>query len=453
MKLHVVILAAGQGTRMRSQLPKVLHPLAGKPLLQWVLDACKPLAPACRHVIVGHQRERIQNAIGDPDIHWVEQSQQQGTGHAVLQALPFIPHDATVLILYADVPLIDPVLLKKLLSDTDAPEFLHLLTAQLADPGGLGRVIRDRQQQVLAIVEEKDASDQQRQIKEIYSGICAVSASALQRWLPQLTAHNAQQEYYLTDIIAMAVAEQMPVQSCCTEEVFCIAGVNNRSQLHQLERHWQQQQAEKLMLAGVSLADANRFDLRGELHCAADVFIDANVIIEGQVHIAEGCHIGAHCFLRNCRLEAGVRIHPFSHIEGASIGAHSQIGPYARLREGTTLAEHCKIGNFVETKQTRFGAHSKASHLSYLGDSLIGREVNIGAGTITCNYDGVHKHQTIIEDGAFIGSDSQLVAPVTIGRNATIGAGSTIRKDAPAEQLSLSRQQQISIPGWKRPKK
>lgn len=456
MALHVVILAAGQGTRMCSSLPKVLHKLAHKPMLQWVLDAAQCLHPEAIHVVVGHQRNAIMGAFTHPLIHWVEQKETLGTGHAVLQALPSIPMDAQVLILCADVPLLSVDLLQQLAQlakDSPKNALLHLLTAELTQPYGLGRIVRDAQKNIVAIVEEKDASAAQKDIKEIYSGICLVKASALHRWLPNLKSNNAQREFYLTEIIAMAVAEGSMVNAVCTQDVHCISGVNTRAQLQTLERHWQQKQAQQLMLQGVTLADAQRFDLRGTLHCSQDVYIDINVIIEGHVEIEEGCRIGANTILRNCRIASNTHIHPFSSIDGATIGTDCSIGPFARLREGTVLDKDCKIGNFVEVKKTQFGAHSKASHLSYLGDSIIGEKVNIGAGTITCNYDGANKHQTVIEDGAFIGSDTQLVAPVRIGKNATIGAGSTIRKDAPAEQLSLSKHSQISIPGWKRPLK
>lgn len=454
MALHVVILAAGQGSRMRSATPKVLHRLADKPMLQWVLDAAHSVQPDAIHVVVGHERATIMAAFNDPLIHWVEQRETLGTGHAVLQALPSIPAEAYVLILCADVPLLSAALLNHLVQSAQQnaqASLLHLLTARVPSPSGLGRIVRDEYEAITAVIEEKDASLEQKKINEIYSGICLVNAAALHRWLPNLQANNAQNEFYLTEIIAMAVAEQSGVSALCTDDIFCISGVNTRVQLQTLERHWQFQQAQQLMLSGVSFADAHRFDLRGELHCERDVYFDINVIIEGRVTIGEGCTIGANTILRNCRIAPHSHIHPFSSIDGADIGAFCSVGPFARLREGTTLDVNCKIGNFVEMKKTQMGANSKANHLSYLGDCTIGKQVNIGAGSITCNYDGVNKHQTIIEDGAFIGSDSQLVAPVTIGKNATIGAGSTIRKNAPAEQLTLSNYRQTSIPGWQRP--
>lgn len=451
MSLHIIILAAGLGKRMYSSRPKVLHQLGGLPMLAHVLRAAKCLKPEAIHVIYGHGGEEIKKEVPDLDVHWIFQAEQQGTGHAVMQALPFIPAHSQVLILYADVPLIQTQTLTDLIAAGSLS--LNLLLATLEIPTGLGRIKRNEQGEVCAIIEEKDATEEQKQIKEIYSGICCAQARDLLRWLPQLNNHNAQGEYYLTDIIAMAVADQVPVVSMHVKEAFQIQGVNNRLQLHQLERIWQQQRAEKLMLAGVSLADASRVDIRGELHCGQDVMIDINAVFIGTVVLGDGCQIGPNCVLNNVTVGKNVQIFANCVLEQCQIDDYCQIGPFARLRLGTQLAEHCKIGNFVETKQAVFAANSKASHLSYLGDIDIGKEVNIGAGTITCNYDGANKHQTWIGDGAFIGSDTQLVAPVKVGAHATIGAGSTIRKDVPAGELTLTKSEQKTISGWKRPKK
>lgn len=455
MSLHVIILAAGAGKRMFSKLPKVLHPLAGKSLISWVIETAEALKPDGLHVIYGHQGETLKNAVDHPSIHWVCQKEQLGTGHAVLQALPFIPDDALVLILSADVPLIQlatlEALLKQLQSNKETA--LSLLLATLSNPFGLGRIVRDANGSIQAIVEEKDASPSERMIQEIYSGICCVRASSLAQWLPHLSCNNAQGEYYLTDIIALAVREEQSITSLEVKDTFEIQGVNHRGQLQELERIWQKRQATTLMLQGISIADAERIDIRGELHCGQDVFIDVNCVFIGQVHIGDDCIIEPNCILNNVSLGAGCHIHANSVLEGSVLGKQCHVGPYARMRPGTVLADQCKIGNFVETKKAVLGDDSKASHLSYLGDVTIGKGVNIGAGTITCNYDGVNKHQTIIEDGVFVGSDTQFIAPVTIGAHATIGAGSTIRKDVPAGELTLTAHEQKTIYGWKRPRK
>lgn len=457
MSLQIVILAAGAGKRMFSQLPKVLHPIAGTSMLERVVETAQQLNPDAIHVIYGHGGERIKNMLPSLPVNWVLQKEQLGTGHAVLQALPMMPEKSQVLILSADVPLIQAAtllaLVQKASAYSDGPAPLALLVADLENPGGLGRIVRDQTGAINAIVEEKDASDEQKQIREIYSGICSAPASCLSRWLPQLGCNNAQGEYYLTEIIAMAVAEDIPVVSISARDISEIQGVNNRLQLQQLERVWQQRKACELLLNGVAIADAARIDIRGELVCGQDVIIDVNCVFTGNVVLGDNCHIGPNCTLTNVTLEAGCRIYANSHLEGSHFGQDCQIGPFARTRPGTHLQAKCKIGNFVETKNANFGEGSKASHLSYLGDVHLGKDVNIGAGTITCNYDGANKHQTIIGDGVFIGSDTQLIAPVTVGDNATIGAGSTIRKDVPADKLTLTESKQKTLDGWKKPVK
>lgn len=456
MNLQIIILAAGQGKRMYSNTPKVLHQLAGKPMLQRVVETAQQLNPAAIHVIYGHGGEQLQNSLPELPVNWVLQAEQLGTGHAVMQALPHIPSQSQVLVLSADVPLIQAKTLKTLLAKhqtNSTQSILTLLVADLDDPSGLGRIMRNDKGEIYAIVEEKDANEQEKKVKEIYTGICCANSSDLAQWLPRLKNTNAQAEYYLTEIIAMAVADKTPIASVSVADWFEVQGVNNRLQLHTLERIWQLKSAERLLESGVTIADAQRFDLRGELTCGKDVFIDVNCVFNGQVTLGDGCRIGPNCILTDVTLEADCEIYANSVLEGCQIGAESTVGPFARLREGTQLAAHCKIGNFVETKKAQFGEGSKASHLSYLGDVTLGKEVNIGAGTITCNYDGVNKHQTIIGDGVFIGSDTQLIAPVTVGANATVGAGSTIRKDVPAEELTLTDSKQKTVYGWKRPRK
>lgn len=452
MPLHVIILAAGQGKRMYSQTPKVLQCLAGKPLLRWVVESAQQLKPEQIHIIYGNGGSRVREELRDLDVHWILQEKQLGTGHAVLQALPYFSDNADILILSADVPLISQQTLQKLQENAMTHE-LALLVACPENPSGLGRIVRDEQKQIKAIVEEKDASVEQKKIAEIYSGICCAKAGSLRRWLPKLCNDNAQQEYYLTDIIAFAVAEGHPVGSVMTHDNVEIQGVNTRLQLQQLERVWQERHAESLLLNGVGIADAKRIDVRGELICGNDVAIDVNCVFIGKVVLADGCRIGAHCVISESTLGTNCEVLPHTIIDHSIIGSGCSIGPFARLRPGTELGSQCKVGNFVETKNAHFAEGSKASHLSYLGDVSIGRAVNIGAGTITCNYDGVNKHHTVIEDGVFIGSDTQLVAPVTIGANATIGAGSTIRKDVPAGELTLTENRQKTVYGWRRPQK
>ncbi|MBA3536775.1 MAG: bifunctional UDP-N-acetylglucosamine diphosphorylase/glucosamine-1-phosphate N-acetyltransferase GlmU [Tatlockia sp.] len=454
MSLQIVILAAGQGKRMYSDTPKVLHKLAGKAMLEQVIETAQQLNPEAIHVIYGHGGERIKAALPDLPLNWIEQKEQLGTGHALMQALAHLQQASKVLVLSADVPLIQANTLQTLIDISNRDKAaLTLLLATLDNPTGLGRIIRNENGKICAIIEEKDATAEQKQIKEIYSGICCVSVSNLASWLPRISNSNAQGEYYLTEIISKAAEEQLEIASMQASDFIEIQGVNNRLQLQQLERIWQKRNAEKIMLSGVTIADANRIDIRGEFTCDQDVFIDINAIFIGRVSLGKGTRIGPNCLLTNVTIGENCEIFANSVLEDCVIANHCQIGPFARLRPGTKLAAQCKIGNFVETKNACFDEGSKASHLSYLGDVTLGKQVNIGAGTITCNYDGANKHQTIIEDGVFIGSDTQLVAPVTIGANATIGAGSTIRKNVTAGELTLSENKQKTVFGWKRPVK
>jgi bifunctional UDP-N-acetylglucosamine pyrophosphorylase/glucosamine-1-phosphate N-acetyltransferase len=458
-KLNIVILAAGQGKRMRSTLPKVLHPLAGKALLAHVIDAARSLQPEKLCVVYGHGGEQVREMLHAPDLAWAKQEPQLGTGHAVLQALPALNavppaptfDNSLTLILYGDVPLTRVDTLQRLL-DVAGKERLALLTASVTDPQGYGRIVRVNGA-VTRIVEQKDADDAERGINEINTGILIAPTAALARWLPGLGNRNAQGEYYLTDIVALAVAEGMPVATAQPQFAWETEGVNSKLQLAQLERVHQRNTADELMEAGVMLADPARIDVRGQLACGVDVAIDVNCVFEGQIDIADGVSIGANCVLKNCRIGRGVRIHPFCHIEDAEVGEASIIGPYARLRPGAQLGRDVHVGNFVEIKNSTIADHSKANHLAYIGDATVGSRVNIGAGTITCNYDGANKHRTVIEDDAFIGSDTQLVAPVTVGRGATLGAGTTLTRDAPPDTLTVSRAKQLSLPGWKRPVK
>ncbi len=457
MNLQIIILAAGQGKRMYSNTPKVLHPLAGKPMLERVVETALQLNPDAIHVIYGHGGEQIKQALPDLPVQWIHQAEQLGTGHAVMQALPYLPPKSQVLVLSADVPLIQTKTLLSLIectkTATTKQSSLALLIACLENPHGLGRIVRNNQGEISTIVEEKDANTQEKNIKEIYTGICCTTSDNLASWLPKLGNDNAQREYYLTEIIRLAVENKTTISSLTVEDNSEVQGVNNRLQLQELERIWQKRRAEQLLEQGVGIADAARIDIRGSLECGKDVFIDVNCLFSGTVVLGDNCIIGPNCILNNVRLAAGCEIYANSVLDGCDLGEHCHIGPFARLRAGTQLAAACKIGNFVETKKAQFGEGSKASHLSYLGDVLIGKEVNIGAGTITCNYDGVNKHQTIIEDGAFIGSDTQLVAPVTVGAHATIGAGSTIRRNTPPGELTLTESKQKTFYGWKRPVK
>lgn len=450
MKTEVIILAAGQGKRMQSTLPKVLHALAGKSLLAHVVDTVSGLAEHPKpKVVYGHEGDQLLKALSHLTVDWVLQEQQAGTGHAVMQALPHIDEAAGVLILCGDVPLITRATLEKLIAST-ASGGMGLLTANLHNPFGYGRIKRDTSGEVIAIVEERDATDAERAIHEINTGIYYVPAAYLKRWLPQIKNHNHQGELYLTDIIGFAVSEKVSIHTVQPASLHEISGVNDRVQLATLERDYQREQAKMFMRAGVTLLDPERFDVRGEVQVGKDTIIDINVILEGNTRIGERCLIGPNCVIRDCVIADEVVIKANSVLEGATIASEAVIGPFSRLRPDTVLAEKVHVGNFVEVKKTTVGVGSKISHLSYVGDAIVGAKVNIGAGTITCNYDGVHKHQTHIGDGAFIGSSTQLVAPVKVGEGATIGAGSTITEDAPANQLTLSRAPQKTIEGWQR---
>lgn len=452
MDLSVVILAAGQGSRMRSQLPKVLHKLANKPLLTHVIDVAEQLSAQEIHIVYGHGGEVVRERLAERNVSWVKQEQQLGTGHAVAQAVPHLVDNHTVLVLYGDVPLITKETLQRLIKQVSGTS-MGLLTAELSNPFGYGRIVRDSDNAVQCITEEKDASAEVRKITEVNSGILAVQGEQLKGWLARLKNNNAQGEYYLTDIIAMAVSDGIEVKTSQAAAVEEVEGINNRIQLARLERYYQQQQAERLMAAGVTLKDPARFDLRGTVETGMDVIIDINVILNGEVVIGSSVEIGANCLLTNVVVEDGTVILPNSIIEDAVVGRDCTIGPFARIRPDTKLADRVKIGNFVEIKKAQLDEGAKVNHLSYVGDSIVGKDVNIGAGVITCNYDGANKHLTEIGDDAFIGSDSQLVAPVKIGAGATIGAGSTITADAPANQLTLTRSKQRSIESWVRPQK
>ena len=452
MNLHVVILAAGQGTRMRSKLPKVLHPVAGKPMLGHVIDCARSLSPTRIHVVIGHGAELVREQLAAEDIHWVLQTEQLGTGHAVAQALPGTQGADQVLVLYGDVPLLRVETLAQLSSQAGA-QALGMLTVTLADPTGYGRILRNEAGEVQAIVEQKDASAEQLRIREGNTGIMALPGKHAARWLGSLSNQNAQGEYYLTDVVAMAVAEQIPVEVAHAVDEYEVLGANNRVQLAVLEAEYRRRQAERLMTEGVSLADPARIDVRGDVRVGRDISIDINVVLEGRVVIEDDVIIESNCVLRDCHIGAGSHIKAFSHIDGAELATGCDVGPYARLRPGTRLQAGAKIGNFVETKKADIGAGAKVNHLSYIGDAVVGPDVNIGAGTITCNYDGVNKHQTTIEEGAFIGTNTALVAPVTIGARATTAAGSTITTNVPADTLAVSRARQRNIEGWKRPTK
>jgi len=452
--LNIVILAAGLGKRMQSGLPKVLHTLAGKSMLGHVLDSARQLDPARIVVVVGHGADRIRQAYQDqPDLHFALQQPQHGTGHAVAQAAGQLlggegADDAT-LVLYGDVPLVQPDTLRRLLQARAGG--LAILTEELDDPAGYGRIVRDAEGRIRRIVEHKDASDAERAVREVNTGILAAPTAALKDWLGRIGNDNAQGEYYLTDVVGLAVADGVPVSAAHPSAHWETLGVNSRVQQAELERVWQREQARRLLEAGVTLADPDRFDLRGTLQCGRDVFIDVGCVFEGKVSLADGVRIGPHCVLRDAALGEGAQVEAFSHLQQATVGADAKVGPYARLRPGAELGARAHVGNFVEIKNTRLDEDSKANHLAYVGDADVGRRVNIGAGTITCNYDGVNKHRTVIEDDAFIGSDSQLVAPVRVGRGATLGAGTTLVEDAPPERLTLSRPAQVTVESWRRP--
>ncbi len=448
--LNIVILAAGKGTRMYSDKPKVLHVLAGKPLVQHVLDRAVELKAAQVCVVYGHGGEAVPQAMSSYGAQFVIQEPQLGTGHALQQAMPHLADDSRTLVLYGDVPLTQTQTLQQM---QQAGEGLVLLTVNLDNPTGYGRIVRDAQGAVQCIVEEKDAHNEQRKINEVNTGILLAPTKKLREWLSMLGNNNAQGEYYLTDIVAMAVAEGIPVSTTQPAQRWEVEGINNKTQLASMERVWQQTVAGRLMAQGVTLADPARLDVRGNLSCGRDAEIDVGCIFEGEVTLGDRVRVGAYSIIRNASIEQGTQIAAYSHIDSSIVAANCHIGPYARLRPGTKLAEDAHVGNFVEIKNSEIGKGSKANHLSYIGDSNVGARVNIGAGTITCNYDGANKFRTIIEDDAFIGSDTQLVAPVRVGKGATIGAGSTITKDAPDNELTLSRSKQITINGWKRPQK
>ncbi len=449
--MNIVILAAGMGKRMQSALPKVLHPLAGKSLLAHVVDTARTLSPTTLCIIYGHGGDAVPAAFADAGIVFARQEPQLGTGHAVMQAIPFLDDAVPTLVLYGDVPLTASASLQKLVAAAGS-DALAVLTVDLPDPTGYGRMVRE-DGKLVRIVEHKDANAAERAITEINTGILVAPTAPLKRWLASLSNQNAQGEYYLTDIVACAVADGVPVQSAQPAAVWETLGVNSKVQLAELERVFQRNVAQALLEQGVTLADPARLDVRGTLTCARDVSIDVGCVFEGSVTLGDGVTIGAHCVIRNARIEAGARIEALCHIDAAVVGAAAVVGPYARLRPGTTLGPASHVGNFVEIKNTHLGDGSKANHLTYLGDADIGARVNIGAGTITCNYDGVNKARTVIEDDAFIGSDSQLVAPVRVGAGATLGAGTTLTKDAPVGQLTVSRARQLTIDGWQRPRK
>jgi len=449
--LNVVILAAGRGTRMQSDLPKVLHTLAGRPLLAHVLDAARALSPAKIIVVAGHKAELVHAAVAAPDVIFVNQSPQLGTGHAIQQAVPELAPGGKTLVLLGDVPLIQAQTLMPLVEG--AANRVSMLTAILEDPHNYGRVVRDVRKKVKCIVEQKDAKRAQIKIHEINTGIFCYPTARLAGWLKQLKNNNKAAEYYITDVVPMAIKARVPVEGTVCSDAAQVEGINTRQQLARMEREYQRRLAATLLNTGITLADPARIDVRGELRCGKDVVIDVGCVFEGRVTLGDGVRIAPYCVLRDVDIASGTQVEAFSHLVQASIGANCRVGPFSRLRPGAQLAADVHIGNFVEVKASDIGAGSKASHLTYIGDSSVGRNVNIGAGTITCNYDGVNKHRTIIEDDVFIGSDTQLVAPVTVRRGATIGAGATITKEAPADQLTLSRAKQMSVPGWQRPVK
>jgi bifunctional UDP-N-acetylglucosamine pyrophosphorylase/glucosamine-1-phosphate N-acetyltransferase len=448
--LNIVILAAGKGTRMHSDKPKVLHALAGYPLLQHVLNTSVELSPGLTCIVYGHGGEAVPQAMSQYSASFVIQEPQLGTGHAVQQAMPELKDGSTTLILYGDVPLIQANTLQRLLK---TPNTLTLLTLQMDDPTGYGRIVRDNAGKVISIIEQKDATAEQLKITEVNTGILAAPTHFLRSWLAKLGNNNAQGEYYLTDIVAMAVAQGLEVSTTQPGHAWEVMGINSKVQLAELERIWQQEQALRLLTQGVTLADPARLDIRGKLVCGRDVEIDVGCIFEGEVHLGNRVKVGAYTVIKNSKIEAGTHIAPYSHIDTAQIGDNCTIGPYARIRPGTKLHTDVHIGNFVEIKNSEIASGSKANHLSYIGDSTVGSRVNVGAGTITCNYDGANKFRTIIEDDVFIGSDTQLIAPVTIKRGSTIGAGSTITKDTPENALTLSRSKQLTVSGWQRPVK
>lgn len=450
--LNIVILAAGKGTRMHSNTPKVLHEVGFQPILAHVIQCAMSLNPQKIIVVYGFGGEQVKARFENEDLIWVEQAEQKGTGHAVQQAVDYLDDHANVLILLGDVPLVDAKACQNLVNLADKQ--LALLTFVKSQPAGYGRIVRNEQNAVIAIVEHKDASEAQRNIQEVNTGIMAMPVFNLKTWLSRLSNHNAQGEYYLTDIVGFAVHDDVSVTAEITADEWSVTGINSKTDLEQIERVHQARLAQQLLLQGVTLKDASRIDIRGQVICGKDVTIDVNVVLEGHVELGDGVKIAPNCVIKNARIAAGTQIAAFTHIDDTQIGENSRIGPYARLRPGTTLAANTHVGNFVELKNAQVDVGSKVNHLSYVGDATVGKNVNIGAGTITCNYDGANKFRTVIEDDVFVGSDTQLVAPVTIGRGATIGAGSTITRDAPADHLTVCRaKEQKSIAGWKRPQK
>jgi bifunctional UDP-N-acetylglucosamine pyrophosphorylase/glucosamine-1-phosphate N-acetyltransferase len=449
--LHIVILAAGEGTRMKSGRPKMLQPVGGKPMLAHLLDTATSLEPEQVHVVVGSGADQVQEACSEYAVNWVLQEERRGTGHAVIQAMPGIPDEAVVLVLLGDHPLIPASLLSKMISETEPP--LAMLTMELDDPAGDGRILRDPGGNIIGVIEHHDAAPEQHEIREVNTGIILADAGRLRVWLDRLDCNNAKQEYYLPDIFSMARSESGEVHAVMAPDFHDLQGANDRRQLADLEKRYQQRMARELMDAGVQVIDPDRLDVRGAVTAGCDVCIDINVVLEGENRLGDGVTVGPGSILKDCDLAPGTAVHPYSVLEGVVTTGACDIGPFARLRPGTVLAAGCRVGNFVETKKVSLDEGSKASHLSYLGDTIIGKNVNVGAGTITCNYDGSNKFQTVIEDDVFIGSDTQLVAPVTVGHGATIGAGSTVTKNAPAEALTVSRSRQTSIAGWKRPQK
>jgi len=450
--MNIVILAAGMGKRMHSALPKVLHPLAGKPLLSHVIDTARTLSPTRLVVVIGHGGDAVRAAVGAPDVQFALQEQQLGTGHALAQALPLLDPSVPTLVLYGDVPLTRASTLRRL-TDAAGENAYGILTVTLDDPTGYGRIVRGATGEVVRIVEQKDADDDERLIDEINTGIVVTPTAPLAGWLDALKNDNAQGEYYLTDVVESAIAAGHAVVTAQPDAEWETLGVNSKQQLAVLERVYQRNAADTLLAGGVTLADPARFDLRGSISCGGDVFIDVNCVFEGTVTIGDNVHIGPNCVIRDAEIGAGTRVDAYTHIESASVGAKAVLGPYARLRPGAKLADEVHVGNFVEVKNANIGLGSKANHLSYVGDADIGAGVNIGAGTITCNYDGANKHRTVIEDHVFVGSDTQLVAPVRVGRGVTIAAGTTVWKDVPADTLALNEKTQIAKTGYVRPVK
>ena len=449
--MNIVILAAGQGKRMHSHLPKVLHPIAGKALAQHVIDTARELGPEKLVVVYGHGGEAVRSTLAADDLAWARQEPQLGTGHAVMQAVPSLAASGQTLVLYGDVPLTKASTLKRLLQA--GKDGLSILTVELANPTGYGRIVRGADGRVQRIVEEKDATAAEKAITEVNTGIMAIPSAKLADWLGRLSNNNAQGEYYLTDIVALAVGAGVPVHTAQPDGEWEVLGVNSKVQLAELERVHQRNIADRLLVDGVRLADPARIDVRGELRHGRDVAIDVGCVFEGRVELGDAVEVGPYCVLKNVKVGAGTRIAAFCHFEDAIVGPDGVLGPYARLRPGTELGPEVHIGNFVEVKKSVIGAQSKANHLAYIGDAEIGQRVNVGAGTITCNYDGVNKHKTIIGDDVFIGSDTQLVAPVTVGRGATLGAGTTLTTNAPPDALTLSRAKQVTLSGWVRPQK